>query len=697
MIMKPIRFLLMAILTTGLEASAANPFFSPYRTPHETFPFDKIRLEHFMPAFRKGFSEQKAEIKRITDSKQAPSFENTIEPYEASGALLHDVAAVFYTLNQNESSDEIMAMASTVAEMYARHSSEISMDARLFARIKAVHDAGDTLRLRTDQKKLLKDIYDDFVLSGAGLTGASRERFQALTIRLSTLSEQFQQNTLRSTNAWEKIITDPSLLKGLPESQLSAAKARAKEKGKEGYLFDLSAPSYQSVLKYAENRDFRREIYVAYNTRATSGDFDNKPVIREMVNARREMAALLGYPSFAAYALQKRMAANTKGVYGLLDRLADAYLPVAKAEVAAVQGYAIGREGKNIDLQPWDWSYYSEKLKAARFQIDDEVLRPYFKLENVQKGVFGLATQLYGITFVKNASIPVWNSEVTAYDVFDANGRFLAVLYTDFFPRKTKQQGAWMSDLNEQYRKKGTDFRPQVSITMNFSKPAGDQPALLTYDEVTTLLHEFGHALHGIFSEVTYRSQSGTNVYRDFVELPSQVMENWASEKEFLDQFATHYQTGAKIPSELIQRIKDAENFNVGYACVRQLSFGYLDMAWNGLTEDFNGDASAFEKKAWAKVVVLPMPDECVMSPTFTHIFSGGYAAGYYSYKWAEVLDADAYYYFTRNKVFDPATAASFRENILSKGGTELPMTLYKRFRGQEPGIESLLRRNGIH
>jgi len=694
--MKLLRLLLMTLLVTGVTAQAANPFFSAYKTPHETFPFDKVKLEHFMPAFEKGFAQQKAEIAKITANKAAPTFENTILAMEYSGALLHDVSAVFYTLNGSESNDAIMELASKIAEQYARHSSEISMNEALYARVKAVYQQREALNLSVDQKKLLEDTWIDFVRSGADLQGDDRAKFTDLTIKLSGLSEKFHQNSLKSTNAWEKLITDKNELKGLPDGQLAAAATRAKDKGKEGYLFDLSAPSLGALLKYAENRDLRHEVYVAYNSRAMAGEFDNRPVIKEMVNARRQMAVLLGSDSYAQYALKRRMAETPEAVYNLLDKLADAYLPTAKAEVAAVQGFAIGMEGKNIDLQPWDWSFYSEKLKSARFNINDEILRPYFKLENVQNGVFGLATKLYGITFKKNPAIPVWNKEVTPYEVYDKDGKYLAVLYTDFFPRQSKRQGAWMSDMNEQYRLNGKDHRPQVSITMNFTKPTADKPALLTYDEVTTFLHEFGHSLHGMFSDVNYRSQAGTNVFRDFVELPSQVMENWASEKEFLDEFAVNYKTGEKLPFELVQKIKDAENFNVGYLCMRQLSFCYLDMAWNGLKKDFDGDAAAFEKQAWAKAIVLPMPAECMMSTGFDHIFSGGYAAGYYSYKWAEVLDADAYAWLTRNKIFDADAADSFRKNVLSKGGTEPPMVLYKRFRGQEPGIEALLRRNGI-
>lgn len=390
------------------------------------------------------------------------------------------------------------------------------------------------------------------------------------------------------------------------------------------------------------------------------------------------------------------MAETPEAVYSFLDKLREAYLPVAKAEVAAVQGFSTGMEGKYSKIEPWDWSYYSEKLKQASFNVSDEVLRPYFKLENVISGVFGLATKLYGITFKENSEIPTWNKEVKAWDVYDNNGKFLSVLYTDFHPRKSKRAGAWMSDINEQYRKNGKDVRPHISITMNFTPSSENKPSLLTYDEVTTFLHEFGHSLHGMFSDVTYRSISGTNVYRDFVELPSQIMENWASEKEFLDEFAVHYMTGEKIPADLIQKIKDAENFNIAVICMRQLSFGYLDMSWHSLKEEFKGDLLAFERESWKKAILIPQPEDCFMSSTFSHLFSGGYAAGYYSYKWAEVLDADAYYWFVRNKVFDTETAASFRENILSRGGTENPMILYKKFRGQEPGIESLLKRNGI-
>lgn len=700
--MKPTKYVYLLIMTvilsgTGMSRAASNPFFAKtYKTPYETLPFDKVKNEHFMPAFEKGFAEHLKEIKALVSNKEEPTFANTIEALERSGRLLHDVASVFYTLTNNENTDELMELASKLAPIMAEHSNTIYLDEALFNRIKVVYDQRDALNLNVEQRSLLDDTYEAFILHGAGLKGQEREAYKTLSIRLSELSEAFQQNSLKATNQYEKLITDESKLEGLPADMKAAAAAKAKAKGQSGWLFDLSAPVYTGLMKNLKDRALRETFYRAYMTRATSGEFDNKPVIQEMVNARRELAALLGNKSYANHALKRRMVGSPEEVIRFLDKLSDAYLPVAKQELAAIQGFAAGLEGHYIDIQPWDFSYYSEKYKQYKFNVSDEVLRPYFKLENVIDGVFGLANRLYGLTFKKNASIPVWNKEVDAWDVFDKDGSFLAVLYTDFHPRKGKQAGAWMSDINEQYTLKGVNVRPHISITMNFTPSTEEKPSLLTYDELTTFLHEFGHSLHGMFSNVTYRSQSGTNVYRDFVELPSQVMENWASEKAFLDLFAKHYQTGETIPAELIKNIKAAENFNVAYACMRQLSFGYLDMAWHSISEPFIADVVAFEREAWKKAVILPQPEDCFMSSTFGHLFAGGYAAGYYSYKWAEVLDADAFEWFTRKDIFDTGMAASFRENILSKGGTEKPMVLYKRFRGQEPGIEALLRRNGL-
>ncbi|NLE32156.1 MAG: M3 family metallopeptidase [Bacteroidales bacterium] len=649
-----------------------------------------------MPAFEKGFAQHEREIKVIAANKALPTFDNTIAALDYSGQLLHDVSAVFYTLTGSENTDELMALSTRISAMQTAHSNKISLNEPLFSRIKAVYDQRDALTLSVEQRKLLEDTYESFVMSGAALQGKDRETYKALSQRLSELSERFYQNSLKATNQYEKIITDEALLEGLPVDVKAAAKAKATAKKQEGWLFDLSAPVYTSLMKYLKNRDLREMFYRAYLTRATTGELDNKPVIAEMVNLRRERAQLLGSSTYAHHALKRRMAEKPEAVIRFLDQLSDAYLPTAKAELATIQGYATGLEGRYTKLEPWDLSYYSEKYKQARYNVSDEVLRPYFKLENVIDGVFGLATKLYGITFTKNTAIPTWNPEVDAWEVFDKDGSYLAVLYTDFHPRKGKRAGAWMSNFNEQYRLKGVDIRPHVSVTMNFTPSTDTKPSLLTYDEVTTFLHEFGHALHGIFSDVTYRGLSGTSVYRDFVELPSQVMENWASEKAFLDGFAKHYQTGEPIPAELIQKIKDAENYNVAMGCMRQLSFGYLDMAWHSLSEPFSGDVVAFEREAWKKAVILPQPDDCFMSATFSHLFSGGYAAGYYSYKWAEVLDADAYDWFVRKEVFDRETADTFRQHILSRGGTEHPMVLYKRFRGQEPSIDALLKRNGL-
>jgi len=698
--MKTFQSIIMTLLLTGsnLTVEASNPFFvREYRTPHETLPFDKVCIEHFMPAFEKGFAQQEKEIKAITSNTDLPTFKNTIEALDYSGALLHDVSAVFYTLTGNENTDELMALSTKVAALQTAHSNKIMLNQALFDRIKAIYDQKTSLSLTTEEAKLLEDTYESFVLNGASLEGADRDKFRKLTLRLSELSETFFQNALKATNQYEKIITDSTLLEGLPDDFLSAACSKAAAKNQKGWLFDLTAPVYTSLMKYLKNRSLREEFYRAYMARGTSGEFDNKPVIQEMVNLRCELAQLLGSQTYAHYALKRRMARSPQEVIRFLDELTAAYMPVAKNELSAIQGYATGLEGYYLKLEPWDLPYYAEKYKQACFQVSDEVLRPYFKLENVIDGVFGLATRLYGITFRKNPAISTWNKEAEAWEVFDRDGSYLAVLYTDFHPRKGKRAGAWMNNFNEQYRKDSVDIRPHVSVTMNFTRSTEVRPSLLTYDEVTTFMHEFGHALHGIFSDVTYRSLSGTSVYRDFVELPSQVMENWASEKEFLDGFAVHYKTGEKIPAELIQKIKAAENYNVALTCMRQLSFGYLDMAWHSLNEPFNGDVVAFEREAWKKAVVLPQPEDCFMSASFSHLFAGGYAAGYYSYKWAEVLDADAYEWLVRKQVFDTEAADSFRKNILSRGGTEHPMILYKRFRGQEPGIEALLKRNGIH
>ena len=684
----------MTLMTAS--AVAENPFLLPFNTPHQTVPFDKIKTEHYKPAFLEGMKQQNAEIDAIINNTQTPDFENTIVALERTGELLSTVSAVFFNLLSAETNDELEALSLEMSPILTEHSNNISLNEKLFEKVKAVHDKKDELKLTPEQQMLLKKTYNGFVRSGANLNETDKKTYRQLSTELSALTLQFGQNVLKETNQFQLNITDKNQLKGLPEGVLEASALLAKEKGKDGWLFNLTAPSYVPFMKYAENRDLRKELYMAYNTRAMNGnEFDNRENVKRITALRLQIANLLGYENFAEYVLENRMAKNEQNVYNLLDDLLKAYKPTALQEYQDVQNFA-NANGADFKVMPWDWAFYSEKLKDDKFSINDELLKPYFELEKVKAGVFGLATQLFGLQFKKNANIPVYNEEAEAFEVFDENGKFLAVLYTDFHSRESKRGGAWMTEFRGQKKENGVDYRPHVSIVMNFTRPTETKPALLIFDEVNTFLHEFGHALHGILSDVTYESLSGTSVYRDFVELPSQILENWTSEKEFLDGFAAHYETGEKLPIEYINKIKAAENFNVAYACLRQLSFGYLDMAWHTLKEPFAGDVLAFETNAWAQTQILPKVENVSMSVSFNHIFSGGYAAGYYSYKWAEVLDADAFSVFKKNGIFDKKTAASFRDNILSKGGTEPPMTLYIRFRGQEPTIDGLLERTGI-
>ena len=555
------------------------------------------------------------------------------------------------------------------------------------------------MNLSTEDAKLLEDLYESFKANGATLNKDDKEKYRKLSMDLSMLTLQFDQNALKDKNRFELLITDENELSGLPESARDAAAMLAKSKDKDGWLFNLSAPSYIPFMRYSDKRDLREKMYREYMSVGNKGDeFDNKDIIKKIVNIRLEIAQLMGFKNYAEYALEHTMAKNSANVYKLLNQLLEAYKPIAINEYNTIEGYAIGTEKENITVMPWDWSYYSNKLKDKKFNINEEMLRPYFELEQVKKGVFGLAEKLYGITFRKNTEIPVYHKEVEAFEVFDKDGKFLAVLYTDFHPRPGKRAGAWMTSYKDQWidKKTGKNSRPHVSVVMNFTKPTENKPALLTFNEVETFLHEFGHSLHGMFANSTYRSLSGTNVYWDFVELPSQIMENFAIEKDFLNTFARHYQTEEVLPDELIKRLVDASNFNIAYACLRQISFGLLDMAWYTRNTPFEGDVKAYEQEAWKDAQILPVVQEACMSTQFSHIFAGGYAAGYYSYKWAEVLDADAFSLFKQKEIFNQEVADSFRNNILSKGGTEHPMILYKRFRGQEPSIDALLIRNGI-
>lgn len=681
-----------------MNTSVNNPFLQPYATPHETVPFHLIRLEHYEPAIREGMRQEDEEIAAIVTNTEAPTFANTILPLAESGKLLERVTTVLFNLMSAETCDELEAIAEKMMPELSEHSNNISLSPELFARVKAVYEQRETLTLTPEERQLLEKTYDGFRRNGANLSDADKETYRRLSMELSTLTLRFSQNHLKETNRYELVLTQAEQLQGLPPSAVEAAAHTATEKGKEGWVITLQAPSYVPFMKYSDCRDLRRELYMAYNTQCThDNEQNNFDIVRQLVNHRMELARLLGYTDYADYVLRKRMAEDSAHVYRLLDDLLEAYTPAAHREVAEVEALARRLEGDDFQLMPWDFSYYSEKLKNEKYQFDEEALRPYFELSRVKEGVFGLATRLYGITFRRNPDIPVYHPDVDAYEVFDTDGSYLAVLYTDFHPRAGKRSGAWMTSYKEQWTEAdGTDSRPHVSVTMNFTKPTADKPALLTFSEVTTFLHEFGHALHGMFARTRFQSMSGTNVYWDFVELPSQFMENFAIEKDFLHTFARHYQTDAPIPDEWIQRIVDASNFNVAYSCLRQVSFGLLDMAWYTRREPFSGDVAAYERQAWQRAQLLPPVDGTCMSVQFGHIMSGGYSAGYYSYKWAEVLDADAFSVFKQHGIFDRATADSFRQHILSKGGTEHPMTLYKRFRGQEPTIDALLKRNGI-
>ena len=678
-----------------------NPFFEPYDTLHDTVPFDRIRMEDFEEAFMEGIRREDEDIANIINDPSEPTFDNTIIRNDESKGkhyydLLSRVSNVFYCLMSAETNDEMEALAQKLSPILTKHANDISLNKRLFERIRHVYE--HHRELTPEETMLLNTNYDGFVRSGALLSDADKERLRSITEEAGKLSLMFSQNLLKENKAFQLHITDSQKLDGLPESAIEAAAQCAKEEGKDGWVFTLDSPSYSPFMQYASDRELRRELYMAKNTVCIHDNSENNlEICKKIVNARRELAQLLGSDTFADYVMKRRMASSTQNVYKLLYDLIDAYKPAAIKEVQEIEQTAREAEGDDFKLMPWDFSYYSHKLQMQRYNLDSEMLRPYFELGNVIRGVFGLATRLYGITFKENKEIPVYHPDVKAYEVFDKDGKYLAVLYADFYPRKGKRGGAWMTEFQGQWiDREGHNIRPHVSVVMNFTKPTDQKPALLTLGEVETFLHEFGHSLHGMFANTRFESLSGTNVWWDFVELPSQFMENYAVEKEFLRTFAFHYQTGEPIPDELIDRIIRSRNFMAAYGCLRQVSFGLLDMAYYTQKDEFSQDIMRFEKEAWKDAIVMPqMPDTC-MTVQFSHIMAGGYAAGYYSYKWAEVLDADAFSVFKKNGIFDTATAQSFRDNILSKGGTEHPMTLYKRFRGQEPTIDALLERNGI-
>ncbi len=679
--------------------NAQNPFYGQYLTPHETIPFDRIKTEHYEPAILEGIRLHNLEINSIINNPEEATFTNTIEAYEKSGKLLDKVTSVFTNMLSAETNQDLQDLAQKIMPILSEHSNNITLNEKLFSRVKEVYRQKKNIPLTLEQESLLNDIYDSFVRHGANLIGEDRKQYRRLTNELSKLTLDFSENNLQETNNFQLHITNVKDLAGLPEIVVEAAAETAKENEKEGWIFTLHAPSYIPFMTYAENRELRQQLYLAYNTKCTHENrFNNIEIVKNLVNIRMTIAQMLGYKNYAEYTLKQRMAENSDAVYKLLNQLLEAYTPTAQLEYLEVEKLAREQQGDDFVIMPWDWSYYSNKLKDLKYNINEEMLRPYFELEQVKIGIFGLAERLYGITFKMNKNISVYHKDVEAYEVYDNNGKYLAILYTDFHPRAGKRSGAWMTSFKEQWIESttGENSRPHISIVMNFTKPTENKPALLTFSEVETFLHEFGHSLHGIFANSTYQSLSGTNVYWDFVELPSQIMENFAIEKEFLNTFAKHYQTGELLPDTLIKRLVDASNFNIAYSCLRQVSFGLLDMAWYTRDTFFEGDIRTYEQEAWQKAILLPIIKETCMSTQFSHIFAGGYAAGYYSYKWAEVLDADAFSLFKQKGIFNKEIAESFRNNILSKGATEHPMTLYKRFRGQEPTIDALLDRNGI-
>ncbi|MDR1199397.1 MAG: M3 family metallopeptidase [Prevotellaceae bacterium] len=673
-----------------------NPLLHEWNTPHQTPPFDKIKNEHYLPAFDEGIRQARSETDRITNSADAPTFENTVEALENKGELLTKISNVFFNLLSAETNDEMQKTALQIQPKLTEFHNDISLNEKLFERVKTVYDNRENIDLNTEQRTLLEKTYKNFSRNGANLKGSARDEYRRITEELGMLSLKYNNNVLAETNAYSLDITGEADLAGLPEDVVAQAAATAKSKGREGWTFTLHVPSYAPFLKSAENRSLRESIWKAYNSKgAHDNDTSNREIAKQIANLRMKLANLLGYKTYADYVLEERMAKNPENVADLLNKLFNAAKSTAQKDVAEIVNYAKSK-GFTETFMPWDFSFYSEKLKDEKYSVSDELLRPYFKLENVIDGAFRLADTLYGLKFTENKAIPVFHSDVKTYEVNDEDGKLMAVLYLDFFPRESKRGGAWMTSFREEKIINGCEIRPLVSVTCNFTKPTETKPSLLTFDEVETFLHEFGHALHGILAKGTYESLTGTSVMRDFVELPSQFMENYCVEKQFLDLFAKHYETGELIPQHLIDKIIASKNYNEGYATLRQLSFGMLDMAYHSITSEITGDVEETERLAMEKTQLLPVIDNCLMSTAFTHIFSGGYAAGYYSYKWSEVLDADAFSVFRKNGIFDRNTAASFRQNILEKGGTEHPSILYRRFRKQEPSIDALLIRCGF-
>ena len=685
-----------AALALISSCNMKNPLLTESPLPFGAPQFDKIENEHYLPAFEEGIAEAKAEIDAIVANEEEPTFENTIEAMEFAGGKLNSAASVFYALMEAHTNEEMQQIAEQLSPMLTEYSMYVSLNADLFERVKAVYEKRNELGLDVDQMKLLEDNYKGFVRGGANLSDEDKALYSQWSEELSLATLQFSKNVLAATNAYTLNITDEADLAGLPEFVRTMAAETAAEKGLEGWAFTLDAPSYSPFLQYSENRELRKQIWTAYNTRALGGEFDNTEVVRKIVDLRIKIANILGYETYADYALEERMAKDKKTAVDFIMNLLEPSIEFAKKDIADVFAYAKknGFEGKR--LESWDFSYWSERYKEAEYSLSAEELKPYFQLESCIDAVFGLASRLYGISFEERKDLPVYHEDVKVYEVKDTDGSHLALFYADFFPRASKRGGAWMTSFRDQMIKGGVEYRPFITIVCNFTKPTADAPALITHDELTTFLHEFGHALHGIFAQGRYPSLTGTSVSRDFVELPSQIMENWAFEPEYLNSFAKHYQTGEPIPSELIEKIVAAKNYLAGYAQVRQLHYGWLDMSWHTLTELPAESTIDFETKALAPYAVMPAVEGAAFSGSFSHIFSGGYSAGYYSYKWAEVLEADAFSLFKEKGIFNTDVAASFRKEILEKGGTEDEAVIYRNFRGHDPQPEALMEKLGL-
>ncbi|MBR5834765.1 MAG: M3 family metallopeptidase [Bacteroidales bacterium] len=685
-----------AALALTMGCNMKNPLLMESSAPFGAPQFDKIENEHYLPAFEAAVAEAKAEIDAIVANEEEPTFENTIEAMEYAGRTLNNVAGIFYAVMEAHTNDTLQEIAEQISPMLTEYSMYVSLNPVLFEKVKAVYEKRNELGLEQDQMTLLEDNYKGFVRGGANLSDEDKELYSKWSEELSLTTLQFSKNVLAATNAYTLHITDEADLAGLPEFVRTMAAETAAEKGLEGWAFTLDAPSYSPFLKYSENRELRKDIWTAYNTRALGGEFDNTEIVKKIIDLRIKIANILGYETYADYALELRMAKDKATVNEFIMNLLEPSMEFAKKDVADVFAYARKNGFEGNRLESWDFSYWSEKYQQAEYSLSAEELKPYFQLESCIDAVFGLATRLYGISFTELNNVPVYHEDVKVYEVKDVDGSHLALFYADFFPRASKRGGAWMTSFRDQSIRDGVEYRPFITIVCNFTKPTADAPALITHDELTTFLHEFGHALHGIFAEGRYPSLTGTSVSRDFVELPSQIMENWAFEPEYLNSFAKHYQTGEPIPAELIEKIVAAKNYLAGYAQVRQLHYGYLDMAWHSLTELPSEGTVEFESKVLAPYAVMPAVEGAAFSGSFSHIFSGGYSAGYYSYKWAEVLEADAFSLFKEQGIFNTEVAASFRKNILSKGGTEDEAVIYRNFRGHDPQPEALMEKLGL-